>query len=154
MSTSTVPAVLTALRTALAIYAGLTSVSVWTSWPGEMTGENIVLCSGESMEVEDRPLGIGEDDRDENYTIAGVIWVSYPDGTETEITACRDRAYAIYGCIESYINDTIPQTISTTCRNAEMTGHRLAQGIYAGSDFNGRWAQIDFSIDVEAQKQP
>ena len=80
--------------------------------------------------------------------------MSSPNQDEDGIKAARDRAFEILACVEAYLNDAIPQTITTTCRSADLTGGNLSQGLYAGSDFNGRAAQIDFQINVEAQKQP
>ena len=152
MSTSTVPAVLDAARTALAAYTGLTAVSVWTGPQGNMHGENIVLASDEIVVAEECE-GIGENDRDESYSIPCVTWVEYPNGTETEIKACRDRVYTLFGLVESYFNDATPQTVTATCRDAQVSGHTFRQGLLS-ADVNGRWAQIDFTIDVEAQKAP
>ncbi len=153
MSTSSLPSILDALRTALAAYTGLSGVvTVWTAPIGNATGENIILGCEEAV-VTEEPAGIGEDERWETITIPCALWVTVPNDTETQIKACRDRVYLLFGYVESYFNDATPQTITSTCRDAQIIQHKLVQGPYSGN-YNGRFAEIDFTVEVEASKTP
>jgi hypothetical protein len=153
MSICTLPAVLDALRDDLAALPGLAQVQVWTSHPGELTGENILLAA-EAVPLEEEPAGLGSTSRFESYTIPCGTWAAVANSTEASIKAARDRVFELYGYVESYMMDAIPQTISSTCRSADITLGEFTQGIYAGSDFNGRWAEVHFTITVEATKIP
>lgn len=154
MSTSSLPNVLDGLCDGLQARADLATVSVWSAHPGELVGENVVLALGPVVVTEDA-LGIGEDDRLETYSIPCGIWIAKAaPNVEDAIRETRDRVHELFGFVETYLNLSTPQTISSTCLDAQIQGFKLTQGPYAGSDFNGRQAQIDFDIEVQAQKAP
>ena len=98
-------------------------------------------------------MGMGEKERMETYDIPGGVFVAKPENDETAIRSARDRAHEIVADIETYINSSIAQTLGGTCLDAEFTLGEMRQGPYAGQ-FNGRWCEVTFNVNVRASKEP
>ena len=151
MSTSTIPAVLDALVAGLSNVSGLTSVQIVSAPVGLDLAPEAIVFFGAKRYTEES-LGMGESARLETYAIEGSTWVAKPGADETAIKVARDQAFAIYACVETYVNSDM--TLNGTCSKAEITGGDLGQGVGMAGQSTGHWAEVNFSIEVEAAKAP
>lgn len=130
--------IMNALADALAARAGLDSVQVATAPLGKDTArEAIVLADGRASQEWG---SIGAKSRDEELTIAGLVWVTRPGAGETVIRETRARAFALLAEIETHLRED--PTALGSLKWYEFTSYTLDQG---ANDL-GRWVQIDFEI--------
>jgi len=83
---------------------------------------------------------LGNRRRDEEYTLAGLIWVVKAGKNETIIREARARAFELLAEIEDFIR--VDPTIGATTKVSELSRYPVDQGASA----EGRWCQIDFEI--------
>lgn len=144
MATSTVPAVLDALRTALDARPGLDGVSIFTGPAGDEAG----LESIEFFDVEDWSLefaNLGGSKRDEEYSLQGFVWIVKPGAGETTIKAARDRAIAIYIEIESQLrtDPKVGERLLWALPNTARLTQRMSD--------KGRVAILEFTVRCKAR---
>lgn len=141
---SSIPAVLTQLQTALSARAGLAGVRIVT---GDIAADTprraIVLHSIDGWDQTWASQGALA--RDETYTIRGWIWTVAAGQGETAIVAARNDAFGLLGELEAELRGDA--SIGGTALKAHFTGGRVEQGVHP----DGRFCQLDFSIDVHAR---
>jgi len=146
MSTSTLPAVLTALQAALDGLSGLDGVSVFSGPAGDsQTLECVEL--GAEIPMTSEPAAMNGL-RKEEYSIDGSVFSIKPGAGETVIQAARTRAFAMYAYIETYLNDT--PTIGGTCTDSNLEQSKVKQSYLP----DGRMCAIEFTINVTAFVNP
>ena len=107
-TTTTVPAFLAALETALA--AALPEVQVSGAWPGpEITANESVFISDEvsDWDVEIPTMKAGRKHRQETYTVTVEAWVAMPGELRAaSATTARARAIALIDEIDEFLAET------------------------------------------------
>lgn len=148
---STVPALLTALRTRmqtrLAAASGFEAVACYSAPMGESSAlEAITLID---MDPDDEEwAALGGLAKEERYTVRGDIVVIAPGADETVATAARDRAFAIFEQLRADLK--ADPSVGSTVRICTVTRHTLRQG----ASKVGRGAVIDFRLGVQARLRP
>lgn len=145
MSTSTIPAVLDELRTQLTAVSALSGVTISTARLGTEDPPEAIVFADVSMSEELMAMG---QMRRETYTIDGMIYIQKPGANETAIKAARDRAFALFAAVETYLSDN--PTINSKCLDSDIKAVKLTQAVAP----NIRIAFIEFAIEVDATKEP
>jgi hypothetical protein len=152
--TSTVPAFLDALKTALEARAAIPgnplapigerpAVTIATAPSGDADPLEAVELIG-ARETQEWGA-IGHRRRNEEYTVGAVVFIVRRGAGEARAKEARDRAYAILAELEDTLR-TDPG-VSGTVRQSQITEIVLDQ------DFNdnGRWAALGITIEVKAE---
>ena len=146
MGTSTIPAVLDELKTALELRAGLVGVTVFSAHMGdEVTRAPEAIVLGLDVPFEQNFASLGAQSRDEEYTIEGVVLTTQPGAGEDAAKAARDRAFYIVAEIEDQLR-----------ADAKLGERALWAGFGTGRFQQGtgdrtRIAAIEFGIKVKAR---
>lgn len=83
---------------------------------------------------------LGNRRREEEYTLAGLVWVMRPGKNEDVIREVRERAFELLAEIEDFLR--LDPTIDGTTKVSELSAYPGDQGATP----DGRWCQIDFEI--------
>ena len=146
-TTTTVPAFLAALETALA--AALPGVQVSSTWPGpDITEDESVFIGDEvaDWDVEIPNIGPGRKQRQETYTVTVEAWVAKPGELRSaSAVAARSRAIGLIDEIDEFLADT-PKLIDSI-QHARLTGRGATL-----VPFGKGWAcQATAAIEVAAR---
>lgn len=142
--TSTVPAVLDALKALLDARAGLDGVTVTTAPSGDPIPAESIQFFGTNGDQ--AWAAIGNRRRSETYTIRGGIFIQRRGAGQAVWDAARERAYAILAELEDAIR-ALP-----TLGLADRVVVQLARvDLDQGGQDNGRWAALDIDIGVTAE---
>lgn len=142
--TSTVPAVLDALKALLDPRAGLAGVTVTTAPSGEPVPMESIQLFGTAGDQE--WAAIGNRRRRESYTIRGGIFIIKGGAGSAVWDAARERAYALLAELEDAIR------VMPTLGLADRVIVQLARAdLDQGAQDNGRWAALDLDLAVTAE---
>lgn len=142
--TSTVPAVLDALKTLLDARAGLAGVTVTTAPSGEPVPMESIQFFGTNGDQAWAALGNRR--RRETYTIRGGIFIIKGGAGADVWDAARERAYALLAELEDAIR------VSPTLDLADRVIIQLTRAdLDQGAQDNGRWAALDIDLGVTAE---
>lgn len=100
-TTSTVPALKAALKTAIAAQAG--SVQVVRHWPGPATEAEGVYIGDVKGVSEIDSIKTGRQHRKERYTVTIVVQTFYAGATSADADDSEDRAYALMAFVENAV---------------------------------------------------
>lgn len=143
-TTSTVPALLTALKAALDVRAGLAGVVVTTAPSGEPLPYESIQWFGTN---EDQSwAALGNRRRSETYTLRGGIFCQQRGGGDTVWDAVRTRAYAILAELEDEL-----RTNPTLGLGSRVVAQLVSANLDQGAQDNGRWAALDLAVAVSAE---
>jgi hypothetical protein len=148
---STVPAFLTALRTALGTATGVAVYSAPVD--AALMGEASVILATENVVAEYEYETMPRTQVHEAYAVDGFIWISKPGAGETAIAAARDRAYAILEAVHDYVAGLVGKTETQAALGVDhvkVTGHSLEQ---FASDAE-RHVFLRFTIEADAYFDP
>lgn len=146
MKTTTVTALLPALRDSLQAMPALSDVIVSTVPLADTAGIPESIEFG-SLEQNQDYSALGNKRKKEEYTLHGwIIITKYGAGEQVGVEA-RDRAYDILGELDECL--TVDPTVGGIVQKATLTNHRLTQ-VITGETGNQRGAVIDFDISVTA----
>ena len=140
MATSTVPVVLNAIVVALDANASLDNVQVSYGHPGRDLEREAVWLAGTDNDAGWAMLGARK--RDETYSLLGAVFAHSVSGTQKQAT---DRAFVLFGVVEDVLRANV--TVSGNVIQAEVKPRQYTPG----QDDEGRYAIIEFSIDVLAR---
>jgi len=151
---TTLPAMLDALRTALAARTGLAGVNVFTADvdPESAGNEFLILASDDVMPEIGRPLAGGAR-HFETYSVPCFIRIAKPGAGETVIKAARDRAFALLEDVVDYLQSvkgTAASLAALGVRDAYVADYTLAQGIGESA----RYVNLSFTIRAESHFDP
>lgn len=150
--TSQIGVVLDKLVADLSVLAALNGTSVVSGDMGsEWVGQHRKAIMFLGAHVEQESLGMGQDDRIENYEIPGDIYFVAPGAGETAAKEARDTALEMFAALETYLADDI--TIGSTVLTGEIQDFNLDSGPYPGIP-GGHFAEITFTIEAKATIEP
>lgn len=143
--TSSIPDAMDAFVAGMLLRANIISakVEVASGYLGDKSNRQ------ESIQLTDAPSAVqswgmlGNRRRDEEYTLAGLIWVMKPGQMEPVIKAARDRAFELLAEIEDFLR--LDPTIGGTTKVSELSAYPFEQG----ANGDGRYCQIDFEISCK-----
>jgi hypothetical protein len=100
MATSTIPAVISALKTLLAARGGLANVQVWDGIPTDPEAEYIWIADADGNQAMATAKGAGGPTRNEEYGISVVCRVQWP---LDDPTGARNRVFALMAEVEAQL---------------------------------------------------
>lgn len=148
MATTTVPAFLDALKTALEARAGLVGVTIATCPLAEEAIESIEF--GYRITGTQGWAAMGQRRREDNYVITGIVWIAKDGGGETAQAAAkeaRDRVYELFAELEAQLRDTPWLTNIVAGLGAQLTRVDFDQWY----DDAKRIARMTFEISVSGR---
>jgi len=145
MSTSTIPAVRAALKTAIVTQLtsdGTTGVSCFAYPPGDQATQtdSVIL---DSVSGEQTHLTFGGS-RTETFELTGYVWVMNPGAGDTVAATVETRAFTILASVENTVRAA--PTLSSQAWHAQFAGYESD----VGANVDGRWCRVTFRVAVES----
>ena len=145
MATTTVPAFLDALKTALEARAGLAGVTIATCPLKEEAIESIEF--GYRITGTQGWAAFGQRSREDNYVITGIVWIAKDGAGETVAKEARGRVYDLFAELEEQLRDQPWLTNVVAGLGAQLTRADFDQWY----DDAKRIARMTFDISVSGR---
>jgi hypothetical protein len=159
MSTTTLPAFMDALVTALQARIGLAGVNIYSGpvAPEDLGSEGIEFA--EEVSVEQTRAAMNSTDQEETYTVGGSILVAKSFGASTSAVAtinvaakaARDRVAAILEEVTDQLATS--DTMTGTVRDVRIASQTWRQGMAPEGQL-GRVCWCEFTMEVTAHVTP
>lgn len=151
MATSTIPAAIDGLLTALRASADLAApVKVVDGYPRfRITNVDLVAVGGKDEPVaagEQTPAGLGAQSREERYSLT--VYCSSSRGGENQ-KVVRDRAFELMAAVETVLRTD--GTLGGAVRFAQVGGDITLLETDADTAGQGVFAEVSFLVDVQAR---
>jgi hypothetical protein len=151
MRDSTVPVVIDTMQSTLRGRAGLSGVQIAVGPMGDETQAEAIIFFGTdpgSEEFVTFPVGGSSHSKEERYSIVGAIWILKAGAGDASIKGARDRAYEIRKEMADALRADPKLGLSSSGVNWL---HLASTGLEQGVNSKGRWAQLNFSVAVNAR---